>query len=321
MPVVAKAGGAGGLVLDDVDTGNLPVLVNVHMVVDNHAALAVIELVAVAQLAGDAPDVIDQARGHLQTVLFPVKLGVGGAHHVEQDAKAGVVVALVRVFAPVLTAQGPGVGLVGQVEVVGLTVIFGVEEDDVDAGMGGVLTQLTGNFEQYAYATGAVVGSEDGFIAPGRIGVVVGKGATVPMRIQHNTVAFFWLKLSDNVADLQTGVVEVAQFSGQIVGTGQVGWGVGHAGTKSDLFGHIVVGRVGHEVGRLQVGFGGSGCLFGSTAGTVAGCAGGTLSASAAAGAQQKYGETKGEQADFYGWLHLETDWFLVVFVFGRVLL
>src|SRR5690554_7133721 len=77
MPVVAKAGGAGGLVLDDVDTGNLPVLVNVHMVVDNHAALAVIELVAVAQLAGDAPDVIDQARGHLQTVLFPVKLGVG----------------------------------------------------------------------------------------------------------------------------------------------------------------------------------------------------------------------------------------------------
>src|SRR5690554_4976422 len=237
--------------------------------------------------------------------------------------------ALVGVFAPVLTAQGPGVGLVGQVQVVGLTVIFGVEEDDVDAGMGGVLTQLTGNFEQYAYATGAVVGSEDGFIAPGRIGVVVGKGATVPMRIQHNTVAFFWLKLSDNVADLQAGVVEgahfrflhddfgteVAQLSGQIVGTGQVGWGVGHAGTKSDLFGHIVVGRVGHEVGRLQVGFGGSGCLFGSTAGTVAGCAGGTLSASAAAGAQQKYGQTKREQVVFYGWLHLETDWFLVVFV------
>src|SRR5690554_1156781 len=301
MPVVAKAGGAGGLVLNDVDTGNLAVLVNVHMVVDNHAALAVIELVAVAQLAGDAPDVIDQARGHLQTVLFAVKLGVGGAHHVEQDAKAGVVVALVRVFAPVLTAQGPGVGLVGQVQVVGLTVIFGVEEDDVDAGMGGVLTQLTGNFEQYAYATGAVVGSEDGFIAPGRIGVVVGKGATVPMRIQPHAIAFSPANLQHCRTDLQAGVVEgahfrflhddfgteVAQLSGQIVGTGQVGWGVGHAGTKSDLFGHIVVGRVGHEVGRLQVGFGGSGCLFGSTAGLVGGCAGGTLSASAAAGAQQ----------------------------------
>src|SRR5690554_6312353 len=96
-----------------------------------------------------------------------------------------------------------------------------------------------------------------------------------------------------------------------VVGMGLVGWGVGCSVTKCHLFGHIVVGRVGHEVGRLQVGFGGGGCLFGSTAGLVGGCSGGILSTSAAAGAQQKYGETKGEQAVIYGWLHLESDWYL----------
>src|SRR5690554_7059994 len=60
--------------------------------------------------------------------------------------------ALVGVFAPVLTAQGPGVGLVGQVQVVGLTVIFGVEEDDVDAGIDRKRTRLNSSHVRISYA-------------------------------------------------------------------------------------------------------------------------------------------------------------------------
>ena len=80
-----------------------------------------------------------------------------------------------------MRAQTPSVGLVLTFVEGRNAVVFGIEEDDVDADGGCLLLQLARYFQQYAYSAGSVVGSYDGRLVLLGVIVFVGIGATVPV--------------------------------------------------------------------------------------------------------------------------------------------
>ena len=149
---------------------------------------------------------------------------------------------------------------------IGGAIVFGIEEDDVYAHLGCFLLYLTGYFEQYTHAAGAVVNPQNVFSVVLFVGVVVGIGAAVPVCAEHDALAAVGLVGTDDVAGFQRGAVpgsEVGilviylgakgfQLLGQVFATIAVGLCVGHARTEVGLCLHIRVGAVGIELGCLD---------------------------------------------------------------------
>ena len=58
---------------------------------------------------------------------------------------------------PVLRAEAPVFAFVRAIVKIRSAIVLGIEEDEVNAQGGGLLLQLAGNLQQYAYAAGPVV--------------------------------------------------------------------------------------------------------------------------------------------------------------------
>lgn len=133
VPEVTEAGVAVRVIVDDVYAGNLPQVVYIHMVVCHFGAFFFGEEVAEAQAVGCVPYLVHVLTGGSLRELFLVEGGVLSAHHVEQDAVAGIIAVYMRYSSPILRAQAPSVVLVCTLIEVGDAIVFGVKEDDVDA--------------------------------------------------------------------------------------------------------------------------------------------------------------------------------------------
>lgn len=137
-----------------------------------------------------------------RSILF--ERGVGIAHHVEKDAVFGHGVAFaVRVLQPMLRSERPRTFVA-----VGLSPVFGIYQQDVDAYGGLVALKQSCHFEQHAGSACAVVGSVDRMPMVVRIGIVVGPRAAIPMGEQQHAPFFFGIKFGDDVARIERCAVE-----------------------------------------------------------------------------------------------------------------
>ena len=177
------------------------------MVVGHFRSVCLREEVLESQPGGRVPDFLHLRGGRALREELAVERRPASAHHVEQDAVACVVALRVGHASPVLRAQAPGVGLVLSAVEGGHAVVFGVEEDDVDADGGLPLLDEACQFEQHAHAAGSVVGAQDGFALAFLVALGVGIGAAVPVGAEQDSAAVLGLIGADDVACLQDGVV------------------------------------------------------------------------------------------------------------------
>lgn len=264
MPEVPEAAVAVGAVVDDVHAGDARQVVDVDMVVGHLHAVFLGEVAAEAQALGGVPDFLDLRGGGALREAFAVEGGAPSAHHVQQDAVAGVVALHVGHAAPVLRAEAPGVGLVGSLVEGGDAVVLGVEEDDVHADGRGLLLHLPGHLQQDAHAAGTVVGAEDGLFLFLLAALGVGVWAAVPVGAEQDAAAVVGIEGADDVAGLEDGVVvghevgllhmdggaELPELADEVVAAGTVGSGVGHARAEVHLLLDVTVGAVGIEGGH-----------------------------------------------------------------------
>ena len=228
------------------------------MVVGHGFAAGVHEVLAEFHGLRQLPHLIDQEPGVGHRDAFAGESGALGPDHVQQNAVARAWVA--HVARVVLRAEAPAVS------VLGTAVIFGVEEDDIDAEVGRTPAELAGNFQQYADAAGPVIGAvHDGF----RVGFQVGIGhvARVPVGGQHDAVHQVGAEAADDVRPVQRrprvgrsfeilafdGGAVAFQFTHQPLLGGCVRGRVHNAGAEGHLPGHVGVGRIRVETGHGRV--------------------------------------------------------------------
>ena len=92
---------AVGIVGNDVDGGDIAHLGDRHMVVGNHSAVRHGERASVADGRRRVPHLVHDGLRVLSRHPLLVELGPLSSHHVEQDAKAGLIVGLVGMVCPV----------------------------------------------------------------------------------------------------------------------------------------------------------------------------------------------------------------------------
>ena len=141
------------------------------------------------------------------------------------------------------------------------TIVFGIEEDDVDTYRWGFFLNLTGNFKQDTYTAGSIVGSIDRFLVVLGIRIVIGIRTAVPMGTKHYSLLAIRIVSTDDVAGLQNGTVpsfevgilvvhfgsELFQLLGQIFTTILVGLRVRNTRTEVGLSLYISICTIGIE--------------------------------------------------------------------------
>ena len=90
-----------GVVVDDVDTGDVGCLIDRHVVVGDVASLLVDEEAAVTGRLGGLSNLLDDAAGVLHGVALAIETSTLATHHVEQDGVA--VVGAAAVGSPILS--------------------------------------------------------------------------------------------------------------------------------------------------------------------------------------------------------------------------
>ena len=173
---------AFGLQVDDVDGGDARDFVHRDVVVTDGRPQFIVEVGTVAQVVGHTPNLVADCGGVALRIIFFGEVGVAAAHHVQENAVVGLVAIYMWMLGPILRAQSPIVHIVIIVFLgffrVG-AVVLKVEKDDVDSEFfrQSLGLEETGAFKQYAYAASTVVGTIDGRVDVGLIGVVVSVGA------------------------------------------------------------------------------------------------------------------------------------------------
>lgn len=258
--------GMSGIVVDDVDTRDAAQSVYVDVVVHHFGSVLLYEVGSITQLLGFLPNLLHFRTGCAGRIGFIMEGGTLTAYHVEQDTVASVVAVDVRGAGPVLRTQAPGVGLVRTFVEFGDTVVFGVEEHDVDAQLRLLLLQLTGNLEQDTHTAGTVVHTQDGGVVVFRVGVGICIRSAVPMGTEQDAFLVFRSVGTDDVAGLQNRAVvgnevgilvidlssEAFQLLGQVIAAGTVGCRVGYTRSEVGLVLYILIGTVGIEGRHLD---------------------------------------------------------------------
>ena len=170
-----------GIVSYDVDAGDAGNLVDGQMVVGDHSTIGIGEPLAIAAGMSSSPHLIHDVLGKIFRISFAMEAGILATHHIKQYAKAGIVVCRVWHTSPILRTETPGDAL-GRLLIVGMgTIVFGIEEDDVNANLSGLCLQLASHLEEYPYPTSAIVGSKDWSAVIFRIRVGIGPGTAIPV--------------------------------------------------------------------------------------------------------------------------------------------
>jgi len=215
---------------------------------------------------GLVPHLVEYCRCIFFRESLLIECGIPAAHHVEQNAEAGIVVRHMRCPRPVLRPQAPAVAVIHIVHKLGHTVVLHIKEDDVHPQFRLLLLYLACHLQQHPHPTGTVIGTIHGRMVVLFVRIIVCPRTAVPMGTQQQPFPVLRLIAADDVAHLQGGTVkgihhiallvhqcaEVLQLLHQVVATCAVRLTVGHTGTECHLTGHIRIRTVGIELRHIH---------------------------------------------------------------------
>ena len=171
-----------GIIRDDIDRGNLHIIIHRDMIVGDISSGSIREVGAETNHLGSSPYLINDLLGILLGHSLLIEAGSLSAHHIQQDTVAGIVVRLMRVLRPILCSQGPTVTVVLVVVPLWCSPVFCIEADKVDAHLQGIsLFDDSRKFYHHGHATGTVVGGNYGCAVIFLVGIVISPGPTIPM--------------------------------------------------------------------------------------------------------------------------------------------
>jgi hypothetical protein len=139
------------------------------------------------------PDPINDVRGVVLRVSLDVDVKIGVTDHVDENcvSRAGEEV---EVLCKIARA-----GEVVVEPIFGTTVVFPVEENDIDTHLGRFLFENLGDFEEDGDTRCPVVRSEDRLGSILRVGIPIGPGTGIPVGAEKKTVTLLRGKRGDEV--------------------------------------------------------------------------------------------------------------------------
>ena len=164
--------------------------IHVHVVVHQTSTVSVGEELSVAKGGCQFPHLVDDMVGKVHADLLTCKGGTTASHHVQQDAIAGIVAYLSHLLCPHLAAQAPCVLVILQRFCpFRCAHVLGIKAYEVYAQIAhGLLLDEACYLYHHRHAAGTVVGTEDGLLVVGLIGVVICPWTCVPVGTQQYPV-------------------------------------------------------------------------------------------------------------------------------------